>query len=103
MQYKTIVLELLQQHPEVRRLRGKRMLATLDHHAGQLKARHEAWKDRLAKATPGGNPGQIASAALEIALKELECMLSPELPADDSDPLTVEEAMAFIRGPGPAA
>lgn len=103
MQYKTIVLELLQQHPEVRRLRGKQMLTTLDHHAGQLKARHEAWKDRLAEATPGGNPGQIASAALEIALKELEGSLSPELPADDSDPLTVEEAMAFIRGPGPAA
>ncbi len=100
MQYKTIVLELLQQHPEIhQQLLSKRtLLATLGLYAKELKTSHEAWKARLCQALPGSNPSQIASEALEIALWELEDVLQSEFPPDDSEPLTVEEAMAFIRG-----
>jgi hypothetical protein len=100
MHYKTIILELLQQHPEIHnQLRSKRMLLpTLELHARQLKTRHEAWRERLSRARPGSDPSQVASEALEIALKELEDFLGPP---DDSEPLTVEAAIAFIRGHTP--
>lgn len=105
MQYKTIILELLQQHLEIHdQLRRKRtLLTTLERYARQLKTGHEAWKDRLSQTTPGSNPGQIASAALEIAVKELTDVLHSEFPPDDSKPLSVEGAMAFLRGRTPPA
>jgi len=105
MQYKTIVLELLQQHPEIhQQLQSKRtLLATMELYARELKASHEAWKDRLCQALPGSNPSQIASEALEIALWELEDVLQSEFPPDESEPLTAEGAMAFIRDHSPPA
>ena len=99
MRYKTIVLELLQQHPEIHNhLRSKRtLLPMMELYARQLKARHEAWMERLSPTRPGSDPSQVASEALEIALKELEnCLGSPE----DSGPLSVEGAIAFIRDHG---
>ena len=104
MHYKTIVLELLQQHREIHnQLRGKRtLLPTLERHARRLKARHEAWKDRLCKARPGSDASQTASEALEIALKELEAFLQSGPPPDGSEPLSLEGAMAFIRGRTPS-
>ena len=105
MHYKTIVLELLQQYPEIHdQLRSKRMLLpTMERHARQLKARHEVWKDRLSQARPGSDPSQIASEALEIALKELTDFLHSGLSPEDSEPLSLEGAMAFIRGRRPPA
>ncbi len=104
MQYKTMVLELLQQCPEFHgQLRSTRkLLPTLDHYSGLLKARHEAWKDRLSQAKPGSDASQIASEALEIALKELHSLLSGS-PPDESEPLSLEAAMAFIRSHTPPA
>jgi hypothetical protein len=103
MHYKTIVLELLQQHREIHnQLRGKRtLLPTLERHARHLKACHEAWKDRLRQARPGSDPSQTASEALEIALKDLEAFLHSGSPPDGSEPLSLEGAMAFIRGRTP--
>lgn len=100
MQYKTIVLEILRHHPQIHeQLRSKRvLLPTLEFYARRLKTSHEAWKDRLSQATPGSNPGQVASAALEIALKELEDSLNSGFSPCDSEPLSIEEAMAFLRG-----
>ena len=68
MQYKTIVLELLQQHPEIHQhLQSRRtLLATMELYARELKTSHKAWKARLSQALPGSNPSQIASEALEI-------------------------------------
>jgi hypothetical protein len=40
--------------------------------ATELKASHETWKQTLAEAKPGSEPSQIASEAMEMALKELE-------------------------------
>jgi hypothetical protein len=105
MQYKKIVLELLQQQPKIyHHLLSKRMLLpTLDRHAKELKTNHDHWKDRLCRARPGSNQDQIASEALEIALWELEHGLRLEYPSDDREPLTLDGAMAFIRGHGPTA
>lgn len=105
MQYKTIVLELLQQHPEIHeQLRSRRMLlATLDLHARQLKTSHEAWKRRLSRAKPGSDPSQTASEALEMALQELDDRLTSGLPPHRSEPLSLDAAMAFVRGRTPLA
>ena len=99
MQYKTIVLELLKQRPELHnQLRSNRMLLpTLERYARVLKANHETWKDRLSQAKPGSDPSQIASEALEIALKELEDFLDSGSPQNDGEPLSLEGAMGFIR------
>jgi len=99
MRYKTIVLELLQQHPETHnQLRSKRMLLpTMELYARQLRTRHEAWMEHLSRTRPGSDRSQIASEALEIALKELENSLGSP---DDSEPISVEPAIEFIRGHG---
>ena len=104
MQYKTMVLELLQQQPQIHQQLASRrvLLPTLELYARELKTSHEAWKERLGQALPGSNPSQITSEALEIALWELETSLQAEFPPDDSEPLTLEDAMAFLRDHTPA-
>ena len=105
MQYKTIVGEILQQQPELyeQLLASHTLLTTMDRYAVELKASHEAWMDRLSQRRPGSNRSQLSSEALEIALWELEHGLRLEFPPDGSNPLTLDEAMAFIRGHGPTA
>jgi hypothetical protein len=100
MQYKTIVLELLQQLPEMHdQLRRKRtLLPTLNRFASQLKANHEAWKKCLSQAKPEAGESQIASEALEIALKEMVDCLACGFPPEGTEPLSLDAAMAFIHG-----
>ena len=90
MLYKTMTLELLQQRPQIyEQLQSQRkLLATLDHYAMELKALHELWKAQLAKARPESAPEQIASEALELALHDLADSLPTESsPTDDAIPL----------------
>ncbi len=103
MQYKTIVLELLQQRPRMHdRLREERtLLPTMERYARELKASHEAWKERLLQERPGNEPSQIASEALEMALAELENRLPSDSPPNDQDPLSLDAAMAHLRRPTP--
>ena len=105
MQYKTIVLELLQQNPPLydRLRRSKTLLPALDFYAKGLKASHEAQKILLAQARPESDPSQIASEAMEIAVKELEDSLRAASVPDDPGPLSLEAAMAYIRRPTPPA
>ena len=105
MQYKTMILELLQQHPEIyNQLRCNRVLpATLNVLAYQLKMSHEHWKSQLSHQRPGSNQSQIASEALEFALKDLEDGLRSEFPSNDSEPLPDGAVMVFIRGRTPRA
>jgi hypothetical protein len=105
MQYKTMVLELLQQRQELHeQLRQKRMLLpALDFYAKALKASHEVQKILLAQGRPGSDESQIASEALEIALKELEDSLPAALPLDDLEAPSLDEAMAFLRRHTPPA
>ena len=99
MQYKTVVLELLQQKPEIRDelSRQRMLLRTVNAYAAALKARHTAWMDVLRAARPREGESQIASAALEIALQELTDRPPFAPPPDELDPPSLDGAMAFVR------
>jgi len=99
MQYKTIVLELLQQQTELHeQLRlTRRLLPTIETCARELKSSHESWKETLSQANPGSDPSQISSEALELALKELEDRLPSASHPDESEPLSLDKAMAYIK------
>lgn len=73
MQYKTIMLELLEQQPELlERLKSQRkLLATLEQWSVTLKASHEAWTERVTQMKPDSDASQIASEAMELALEEV--------------------------------
>jgi hypothetical protein len=97
MQYKTMTLELLTDRTEVyEQLRQtQRLLSALETGARELKACHETWMETLALAKPQSDPSQIASEALEIALRELQDRLPSTAPPDDGQAL--DAAMAFVR------
>ena len=99
MQYKTIVLEILQQRPQMHdRLRQDRMLlSVMERYAQELKESHEALQALLEQARPGSNPSQIASEALEMALAELEDRMPVAFPQSGQESLSLDEAMAFLR------
>lgn len=99
MQYKTIILELVQQRTELReQLRqSRRLLPTIEAWATELKRRHDDCKEALSQKRPDSDPQQIASEALEIALSELEKHFSCEQPPNDLEPLSLDNAMAFVR------
>ena len=99
MQYKTIILEILQQRTELHeQLRiTRRLLPTVEAWAKELKDRHDAWKATLSQARPDSDPNQIASEALEMALTETENHLHCEFPQDKNETPSLDNAMAFIR------
>ena len=101
MHYKTIVLELLQQYPELHRelASRKKLLPTLERYAADLKARHDGWTQTLSRERPESAPSQIASEALELALQELRDALSAASAMNDGspEPLSLDAAMAYIR------
>jgi hypothetical protein len=99
MQYKTIVLELLQQRTEMyEQLRQERkLLLTLERLAYELKTLHEDWKEILSQEIPGRQESQIASEALELALKEVEDSLPPASIANEEEALSLDQAMAFLN------
>lgn len=100
MQYKTIVLELLQQQTEFHELlrTTRRLLPTLGVCAQQLKDSHEAWKEILSQAKPDSDPSQLNSQALELAIKDMEDRLLSLSPQDDGELPTLENAMAYLVG-----
>lgn len=100
MQYKTIILQLLRQRPKLhgQLCREQRLLTVVDNLAGELKTRHESWKENLTQAQPAIDPSQVASAAMEIALQETESRLQLACPPNDQEPLSLDAAIAFIRG-----
>jgi hypothetical protein len=61
MKYKTIILELLQQRPEMlgELRKDRKLLPTLELYARELKTSHEAWKEVLSQAKPGSDPSRI--------------------------------------------
>jgi hypothetical protein len=103
--YKTIVLDLLQDRPQMHeQLRQKRMLLqTVERYAEQLKKKHEGWKEVISKTRPGSDPNRIASEALELAMEDLSACLAPEYPPEESEALSLDDAMEFIRRPIPHA
>ncbi len=99
MHYKTIALELLQLRPKLfdRLKQSRTLLSTVELYSNELRTSHEAWKDQLEQARPGSDPNQIASEAMELALKELEARLPPASPPDENETFSLDAAMAFIR------
>ncbi len=99
MRYKTIVLELLKERTELHeQLRKERkLLPTMELYARELKPSHEAWKELLSQMRPGSDPSQVASEALEIALKELEDRLPSASPRDGNEAVFLDAAIMFIR------
>jgi len=97
MHYKTIVLELLMEHKELHeQLRlTRQLLPTLETFAQELKTSYEAWKETLTQAKPDSEPSQIASEALEMALRDVKERLALASP-DESETLSLDEAMATI-------
>lgn len=104
MQYKTLTLQLLEQHPQMyHRLRKeRRLLTTLEFHATQLRAHHLALIEVLSWLHPASDE-QIASEALEIALKALEDHLSSGSAPQDNGPISHDQAMAWLRRHSPPA
>jgi hypothetical protein len=99
MLYKTIVLSLLQQRPEIHeKLRkARRLLPTLEYFAQELKRDHETQMDLLWQAKPGSQPSQIASEAMEMVVKDLEDRLPSEFLLNEAEPLSLDAAMSFIN------
>jgi hypothetical protein len=104
-QYKTITLELIRERPELyERLRTtKRLLPSMEAYATDLKTSHEAWKARLARSNPSSDPSQIAAAALELAIEELQARLPSASPKDEAEPMSLDGAMSDIRRHTPPA
>jgi len=99
MPYKTIILELLQRSPQLHeQLRhGRMLLAATESLATALKTRHETLKNELATTKPELDPTQAASAAMEIAVREMEHRLQAAFPAEGQGQLSLDAAMAFVR------
>lgn len=106
MQYKTIVLELLQeQYPALHdQLRSSRtLLSTMEDFAATLKCHHEDRMDRLALSKPGRDPMQIASEALELAIEDLRGDLPSESPREGQGAISLDAAMSYVRRHTPPA
>jgi hypothetical protein len=98
MHYKTIILELLEQRPRMREelRQSRKLLPTLEFYASELKDSHEEWKGRLLEAKPDSDPSQIASEAMELALKDLQDHLPSESNQEESETLSLDQTMAYI-------
>lgn len=101
MQYLTIILEMLEQRPKMREelRQSRKLLSTLEFYASELRDSHEDWKDRLQQAKPESDLSQIASEAMELALKDLEDHLPSESSQDENEALSLDQAMAHISRP----
>ena len=99
MNYKTITFELLQNRPQLydQLIINRTLLQTLNRYAEELRDIHHAWMGRLWQAKPASQASQIASEALELALEEMKRRLPPVSPAVESEPLSLDAAMRFIR------
>ncbi len=97
MQYKTIVLELLEQRPAIYgQLQSQRkLLPALERYAAELKASHEGWREQLSQQRQDAGASQIESVAMELALEELVRSLSSE--TQEAGELSLDGAIAFIR------
>jgi hypothetical protein len=98
MQYKTIIVEMLEQRPRMREelRQSRKLLSTMERFATELKSSHEAWKERLQQSRPESDPSQIASEAMELALKDMEDRLPSESAQDESEALSLDGAMAHL-------
>ena len=106
MHYKTIVLELIEEHQTLyqKLCNSRTLLPTLESYARMLKSRHQYWKDTLHETEPASHPTQIASAALTLAVGDLQETLSADsLPVEDGWEPSLDEAITYVRRRTPPA
>jgi hypothetical protein len=96
MQYKTIILELIQQNEPLHdRLRSNRsLLATVDRLAAQLKAAHEIYLNQMTMQEPMASRPAVSQQALEMAIKEAEEQLMAMTPAEVTVPGAASTSVA---------
>lgn len=105
MHYKTIILELIREEPELyERLRStKRLLPAMDAYATDLKTSHESWTEAIAPKRPDSDSSQVAAEALELAIQDMRDRLHSVSPKDEAEPLAIDAAMSFLRRHTPPA
>jgi len=98
MLHKTIAFELLQSTPMLHEQlrRGRMLLAAADSLAQALKARQEALRTALAATKPELGSSQAASAAMELAVREMEHRLQTASRAEGQEPLSLNAAIVFV-------
>jgi len=103
MLYKTIVLEMLQDRPQLHDelRRQKLLLKTMEFYAGELKSLHEGWKQHMAETRPESDESQIASQALELALQELEDSLPSASSSEGEDRPSLDDLTTFLTAHTP--
>lgn len=104
MQYKTLTLEMIQNNPELHeQLRASRsLLATVERCALLLKERHTSIQEELSERHPELGEMQLKCQAGEIALAELEQVLS-QIGTSNENACSLDEAMAYLRRHQPPA
>ena len=80
-----------------RLLSSKRLLTAMDAYATELKASHEAWKNLLDQAHPGSDPRQIASEAMELAVRTSRTVYPPRHRWTQRNRLSLDELMNHFR------
>lgn len=103
MQYKTIILELIQQNEPLHdRLRSQRnLLATVDRLAAQLKADHETYLNEMTMQEPAASRPAVSQQAFEMAIKEAEEQLMAMTPAEVAVPGAVSTSLGSGRKTSP--
>jgi hypothetical protein len=99
MLYKTIVLELIQDRPELcSRLRQERlMLQAVETLAVDLKSRHEQWQQKLLNTMRGEAKELIHSRAMEFAIDEAIKMLPGESETADQRTVSMNALIDRVR------
>lgn len=102
MNYKTITLELLQEHPllHVRLKQGRQLLAALEACSTDLRTRHQKLVEQLSLARPKDSPAQLSLESYEIAIQELTERLRAA--GRTTDPIPTEHLLDFLRHHTPA-
>ena len=99
MQYKTIVIELLQQRPQFYRelQKTRQLMPTVNSFSAWLKTRHQFWMDQL--STQGMSESQTGTEAMELAMSELlDSLPLASLPSAD-EAFSLDAAMALLHRP----
>jgi cell division protein FtsL len=102
---KTIALELLTASGALheRLKRERKLLATVDLLAAELKRLHLEWIAQLSEGNSTEDPRSISSRASELAIEELRMRISPGDSADGDGAFDLDSAMAFLMRPTPPA
>ena len=98
MQYKTIVMELLEQNPELHNhlKQNRKLLETIDAMALELKWNHEQMIAELAEQQPDVAYSVTCSQATEIAIAELQQRLAPTSDHETDEAMSLEQIMASV-------